>query len=561
MKDESNHEAKMLAGSGKITIIMAINLGRFMAEKDLVSREIFRNIRGSSQYVQFLKKLTIPHPFIKLEPHVLGGDPWIEEQGYSIGVFKNRLVENWFFPTYELDQTDGLNYLDEHFAKSEIFQKEWFRWDHFKIRLTRNGFIVVKLSQKFAEMSLYDLSIDLLEPEKDVIKTELLKIVNNFPEPQRKAILSTLDHPLPWQLAYQIIGIFINLVKVFKFDTKKEVKLTMPRDSDTMPIMEKHTVIFFKEIYNHKSERNAKLQGAELLDNPDYSRAMLTLWGGTLLGSSKNEEIVFPSFSKKEIEKLKLKNLSAWDDELCLIGPERTLVYCPLSEQSVHLPFRGQKGKQGIRYNDYWKCIIRGIEHIIALRSELQLVEFYTTREMDFISRLTQEFTSKGISRHEKKEMDQLAKRVSNIFNMMPSIRDVLVAPSVFRASYAIEKFDYLIQILSLREIEKHIQKNIEELNFFLSHSNNMVIQQNGAHLQRLAIVFGTGIGFLGLASLLKDSSELHTILKSDSLMHGLSGLFNLIWNMPVLHSLAIGWAAVIVIIFIVFKIYRHFAE
>ena len=561
MGNEPKEENRVLYGSGKINIILAINLGRFMAEDDIKSRDVFRKLRGSNRYVQFLKNLKIPAPFTKLDQDVVGGDPWIEQQGYEVGVFTKRLIENWFFPTYELDKTAGLEKIDHQFAKSEIFQSEWRRWDRFKIRLTRNGFIVVKLSRKFLEESLYDLSIGLLEPEKDEVKSELIKIVNQFPEPQRKSILSTIDHPLPWQLAYQIIGIFISQLKEMRFDEEKSVTLTLPKDHETTPIMEKHTVVFFKEISTEQGNRKNKLQGSAILGNTNYARTILAIWGGTLLRDKRNEKIRFPSYSQKEIEKLSRQNLSTWNDELCLIGSERTLLYCPLSEQSMHLPFKGEKGKQGIRYNDYWKCIIRGIEHIIALRSELQLVEYYTTREMDLISNLTQEFTSQGISRQEKKEVDQLAKRVSNIFNMMPSIRDVLVAPSVFRASYAIEKYDHLINILGLREIEKHVQKNIEELNFFLSHYNNLVIQQNGSRLQRLAIIFGIGIGFLGLASLLKDANELNDLFQSKSFFEAMNSLWNFIIHLPVLPTLFIGWVVLVLVIIIAWKLFIRFTE
>lgn len=560
MNNSKLDEMKILYGMGKISIIMAINLGRFMAEDDTKSRDTFRLIRGSQKYVDFLKNLELTAPFNKLNKNFIGGDPWIEQQGYEVGVFRGRLLENWFFPTYELDNVSGLNELDPKLANSTFFQNEWRRWDRFKIRLTRNGFIQVKLTRKFYDESLYDLSISLLDPKKDEVKTELFKIVNQFSEPQRKSILSTLDQPLPWQLAYQIIFLFINKIKEMRFDNKRIVTLTFPKDHATSPIMDKHTVVFFKKIYNNE-EKNTELHGSDIFHNAKYSRIILTLWGGTLLSRKKTNEIEFPIFSKKEIAKLNQKNLSTWNDEICLIGSERTIIYCPLSEQSMHLPFKGANGKKGIRYNDYWKCIIRGIEHLIALRSELQLVESYTTREMDFISTLTQEFTSQGISRKEKKKVGQLAKRVSNIFNMMPSIRDVLVAPSVFRASYAIEKFEHLINILGLREIEKHVQKNIEELNFFLSHYNDMVIQQNGSRLQRLAIIFGSIIGFLGIASLLKDTNELNAKLSPKSVFESFGAVCKFLWELPVLIPLLFVWILLLIMFYMFWKLIIYLRE
>ena len=76
-----------LIGSGKITVVLVMNLGRFMAEDDLKSRHVFRSVRGSTNYANYLRNLSCPDLFTRLDDDVLGSDPWIERQGVEIGVF------------------------------------------------------------------------------------------------------------------------------------------------------------------------------------------------------------------------------------------------------------------------------------------------------------------------------------------------------------------------------------------------------------------------------------------------------------------------------------------
>ena len=105
---QNNHdqiiEPPCLFGTGKITVIMVVNLGRFMAEGDEKSRDLFRSLRGSPEYMDYLQDLPGSDMFTRLSSEIKGSDPWIESQGYEIGVFHHHLKENWFFPTFELDK-------------------------------------------------------------------------------------------------------------------------------------------------------------------------------------------------------------------------------------------------------------------------------------------------------------------------------------------------------------------------------------------------------------------------------------------------------------------------
>ena len=78
------------------------------------------------------------------------------------------------------------------------------------------------------------------------------------------------------------------------------------------------------------------------------------------------------------------------------------------------------------------------------------------------------------ISEADKKEILRMAQGVSNTFTMLPALRDVLVPTSAFRASYAVNKFARLHAVLYLKDIEQHIQRNVDELVIFLNHFLSM---------------------------------------------------------------------------------------
>ncbi|MBD3289731.1 hypothetical protein GF337_13070 [candidate division KSB1 bacterium] len=540
---------------------MAMNLGRFVAEKDVQSRRNFRELRGTEAYCDFIRDIEFDNLFTKSNEKIANSDSWIEKQGYETGIFQKQLLENWFFPTYELDKNAALSKIEPQLSESQQFQKEWLLWDSYKVRLTRNGFIMIKLIREFSEQNMLELSVHLLEPERDEFRAKLAQTFDNLSESQRKQIAHILHHPLQWQLAYQVIRLFILQLRNIEFGNGQTVEFKMPEEERKMPIRHQYSVILFTEIYDSADASKKKLDGSRILSEKKYARELYALWDGTLIGNREEKSIEFPDYSDEMIQKLKSKNESTWIQEFCLIGFERALIYCPMTEDSLYLPFKGENAKDGILYINHWHCIIRGIEHIIALRSELHMVGAYTGEEMNRLPSFTQELTTRGISHKEKKGVERLARRVANLFNILTSIKEVLVAPSAYRASYAIQKFERLTNLLGLDKIQQHVEKNIDELNFFISHYNKMSIQQNSERLQKLAIIFGIWIGFLGLASLLKDAKELNGFLEPQGFSSALSKLWDFITHFPMLQSLFIIWVIFAVSFYVLWKLYTYFSE
>ncbi len=533
-------EISHIYGTGKITVIMNVNLGRFMPEANNEERELFRRKRGSVDFANLLRKLPGNDVFMKLEKEHPGSDPWIEAQGYNIGVFRKHVAENWFFPTYELRKGVNENLIPPKIKDDKVFRQEWDRWKRIKIRLTRNGFIQIKLSRKFTSEPLHTLNTQLLEVEREEFTTSLTDTMDNSLLNERQ-----IQHNLIWQIAYQVIKLFIEKLEKLEFGKDGTIYLQMPQKEKTTPIRDKYTIIFLKRI-SRDEKSSVKMPAPDVLKDREIVHCIRSLWDGILLSKPDGSDMRYPTYNRNAVRQLYRENQSTFTDELSLIGTERAVIYCPLSTQEIHLPYRGGDSEKGVRYNDYWKCILRGFEHILVLRNELQMVESYSTQKMTEISDYTYALTTHGISPQEMKDVHDLSQQIANWFKLLVSIRGVLVTPSTFRAGYAIQKFNKLIDVLGIKHIEQHVEENIKELNSFVSHFNDLAIQQNGERLQRFAIVFGFLFAFLGVASFLKDAFELNGDFKIYHIPQAIQKIFCIFWDVKIIAALGIVWICLI---------------
>jgi len=299
-------------------------------------------------------------------------------------------------------------------------------WDkyEFRIRLSRAGFLEIKLTRPVptpphAEERLIDLLRDLLQvSSRD----------------------STIN-PVQWRLglhgANQFIAtLFLDTIQCKHCGKRIEAQQFWKRDKKTL---------------------SAVLEGA-----------LIRLHDG---------EFTFPELDDGALEKL--EDLATWKNELCIFAPERSIIYYP--PEYIFLP--GQENFIGpVKYEEYWKCILRGIEHTISVRAALQILEGHTTRELDKVPHLTKKITDGDISPEDERDIMHMADEIANTFNILPSVRDVLVPTSVFRASFAVNKFLHLNATLHLKDVLMHVERNVDELVIFLNHFTDVRLQ---AQLQR----------------------------------------------------------------------------
>jgi hypothetical protein len=464
----------ILCATGVVSITMAMSLRRFIADDSSggSSAERFEQLRGTSAFAQFLKHELQPDArFVRDSEEAA-----VEEHGYELGVFRRYLIENYFFPTYRL--VDSAQALRDPRLQAEQALAERLRDWTFKLRLTRNGTVVVKLERTVTELPLIAIS-------ELVAETQRLLPADSGEDLERV--------PTQRQLALNVVAQFVAACGtqfMIRGDSEQNGAVEpITLRNDTRPerpsLLDRHLVFLFSAL----SDGGRPVRPSEL--EASYSAQVAGLLGNGLL--IQPGAFSYPDVKPAVSHELFAADLATWTEELCLIRPEATLI-CYDGAAFRDLLLGGAPRRADPNYAAYWRSIVRGIEHLLVLKNELQIVERETTKLLERVPEITRRATDGSLNEADRQAITALATGIATQFRSLPQLRDLLVPTSVFRSSGASRKFERLMQLLGLHEIERHIQVNVEELSAFLTHFNSVQIQydaeQNGLVFARLTVLF-----------------------------------------------------------------------
>ena len=441
---------------GKVHIFIALNLRDFTKN---ISRLAFERLRGGHAFADAVKEIVPDHHFI---PDM--AEQETTKRGHEFQVFRGHLKDDWLYPTYLLLK-DKVPPPDD-----PTLAKDWGNYE-FRIRLSRTGFLEVKLTK-------------VISADGENITTVLQKIMEmgHHGDPSihpRSAQLKLALYCADWYIRSIPNELTITETKSGRSAT---VSLeTIGENPNKLPYRQRYTTLFFSELLCQKCGHRVD---ADKLRN-DYGDTLAAILEGVLVENEKQEL----SLPKMDEETVKLRDLASWKDDLCIFAPERALIYFP--EMNIYLS--GQTGTEAVKYEHYWECITRGIEHTVVVRAALQIIEYYTTRDLDEVPSLTQKVVDGMVTEQDKDEISRMAQAVANTFNLLPLLRDVLVPSSSYRASYAVNKFERLNSVLHLKDIEAHVERNVDELVSFVQFFSSMELQdelnKNEATINRIGIV------------------------------------------------------------------------
>lgn len=438
--------------SGKIHILVVLNLMDFIAPG--TDRVDFERLRGGVTFAKAFRQLAPTSGPFKLDEE----EEATIVRGHAFQVFRGHVTHNWLFPTYRLDPN--------RVSASDSFPQDWSNEFELRIRFSRTGFLEIKLTKlilssrnaRAAEDA--HASVPMIDLLRDLMEIGSRDNERGLPLQLRLALFcaDTFLNALPPTIAIeeQEDGKPLSTVLHFQSIGSK------PED---LPFRQRYTILFLHEI-------RCRQCGHRINPRTLWQRDCKTL--AAVLEGALIEEHGQLAFPELDDEAIRLEDLATWEEELCIFAPERCLIYFP--PKNIFLP--GLFSPDPVRYEDYWKCIVRGIEHTIVVRAALQIVEWYTTRDLNEVPRLTKRVVDGEISDEDAKEIERLAQEVSNTFNMLPGLRDVLIPTSAYRASYAVNKFDRLQDVLYVDQIQEHVQRNVDELVIFLQFFSSMQLQE-----------------------------------------------------------------------------------
>lgn len=343
---------------------------------------------------------------------------------------------------------------------------------------------LLEIVKKFVKLIIEDY------PEKCSLKTEIKNIgeIKTKPEHIAKKDFYLIKFVQKWVL--QILGNHSNLSSQPKGEKvelreRQRYVVIMFNNIECNKICKKR----WFDIIKPKTEKRCKntISAKTLQENISVVQNILE---GTLIFEEDSLSVFHPE-APQRVEK-EIKDISTWKNEMCVFGTERCFIYF---QPKTVLESEGKV----INYEDYWKCIVRGIEHTISVRTSLQILESATEKYMQQIPKLVTQFqkyekfdAEKQINKKEtyneiNKEINLLATNVSRILKYLPSLREVCVPTSAFRSSHAVDKFQFLNEeCFRFTDILNHIQQNIDEMtNFLLFFKQQQLVINNNEESSR----------------------------------------------------------------------------
>jgi hypothetical protein len=455
--------------TGAARLLLVINLGSFVAEEDA---DAFRHLRGSESFAAALRELR-PQPPFGPDDAALA----LEQDAYTLRIFRSRLLYNHFFPTYRLAWDARVR--ERLVAAGCADVRAWQRWTP-RVRLTRNGLAAISLEQPLDDLPLIRAVEQVLEL------------------PAAGAPSHAQDQ---WTLGMLILEIFLDALgrRITLHQNGRELPIRF-----AAPAAVKHTLRLDRYlIYNlTRVERDGRLLTPEELKR-DYARMLAAFMEGTLVAAGDARRL--PLFAADQAHALADGDVSSWAEELCLFTGEGALIYTPLIGRGLAY-IGGPLGLDAQAYSTYWAGIVRGVEHIVAFRSEVQQAERRTTDLLSYIPALTRKVTDGDLHAEDVAVIDHLATGLADIFDSLPEQRSMAVSATAFRADYVRRKFDALLRTLAVQETLDLVNTNVEQLNFFLSYYNDMRLQWQGQRTNSLGVTFALVVLFMAISSFLSDT-------------------------------------------------------
>ena len=460
---------------GKVHTFIALNLHDFVRSG---SRKDFERLRGSHVFARAVREVAPGSHFVEDR-----NEAETVKRGHEFQVFRGHLKDDWLYPTYRLVKENAPPPGDPSVIK------EWDNYE-FGIRLSRAGFLEVKLTRA-------------LQGDGENIAVLLKKLMEMGHRDEKGVQPKSIQVKLALYCADWFVRSIPNLIRVIENKNTKPTDIYLEpigQSPDKLPYRQRYTTLFLREIVCRKCGH--RIDADKL--RTDYGKTLAAILEGVLVENEKGK-LTLPDMDE---ETVRFEDLASWTDDLCIFAPERALIYFP--QKNIYLS--GQTGPDAVNYEQYWECINRGIEHTIVIRSALQNIEYYTTRDLDEVPMLTQKVVDGTVTDEDKDDISHMAQAVANTFSLLPLLRDVLVPSSSYRASYAVNKFEYLNNVLHLKDIEAHVERNVDELVSFVQFFSSMELQdelnKNEATINRIGIVIALIAVMVAGPSFLADYHE-----------------------------------------------------
>jgi len=476
-----------LIASGSVTLSMIVNLKRFTRRDGLhegPDGRQFERVRGTEAFTAYLRSLAwqAQPPFLLDET-----ERDLLDAAHKMRIFRGYVLEHFFFPTFRLDETAYLEH-PRRLDGEQVLIESFPQWD-YQLSLTRNGFAIVRMTRCFKDMALPDIAAEIQ-------KVERAQETDDYTESRSN-----------WRIAMDVTAVFLQCIGGKLEFTDEEhhpvrVNFDVRMRKGRLPLHDRFTTIHLDHI--HCAGRTVSPD--ELLtEYAPYTLGLMRL--ATVLRGGATRDMS----RRRVVREADLHNLSPWVSDLCLATNEALLIYSqpPSDPESI-------RALPGYSRREYWHGVTRGAELLVALKTELQLVERQSTELLASIANLTARVNDGLLSAEDKQRLNKLAEGVSRGFNILPQLRYALISSSLSHATDVVYIFSHLIEQLGMAQISEHVSTNMDELTDFLNYYSSTQLQFEGRMQEESENRTGLTISIMlillslvSVPSLIKDFSEI----------------------------------------------------
>lgn len=427
----------------------------------------------------------------------------------------------YFQPPAGLKRRVGAQNYD---AFVDLLREEWKLWGHKSVQLTRDGFAHIRLKRTFTESPLPIVAQYVMGLEKRS-------------EATRNGYRYQLDRSVQWEMAMACIELFLrkNLTEIDAVPQSadendhepvvtKNYTLTIQTNGNSerlhfafgqkpdraynesaYPLNDRYVTYLFHKLcdchgqtlHPYATENPHIVSSSILKQNAQYRGQLHSLLEGILVKTDgiQGEAIWdFPQVSDEASQQTLAGDLSSWENELCLFSQDNGVVYFSQSfpVNSADSPNSPRCGKcdfclvprvQGlwtvqrpnVRYEDYWRCILRGIDYIMNLRLLARLLATKSTDDLVHIAGFKPQLeVARGYLINDK-EYERLRHHVNTNTRLLAHLRDVTTPLFISRADYATVKFRHFIEVSQIAETIKNAEKDIDDINSYLQHYETQI--------------------------------------------------------------------------------------
>ena len=475
-----------IIASGTVTLTMIVNLKRFVQRgqaPDGAGIDTFEQVRGTPSLADYLAALPgrIQSPFVRDT-----GEDALLIAAHQLRIFRGYVIEQYFFPTYRLDE-DAFLARPGRLSNDDVLVGTFPLWD-YQVTLSRNGFANVRMIRHFEDVPLSFIASEVQAVER-----------------ARDGDGDYAESRSSWRIAMDVTAALVQaiggeMVVPGRDGAAVRIPLDPERRRGRLPLHDRYTTI---QLANVQRGGRQLTPDEFLSDYGSFALGMMRLTTALRGGAARDMR------RRRAVAPEDLFNLSPWQSDLCVITNDAMLVYSMSGE-----PYEGDQ--DGYSRAEFWRGVARGVEWLVNLKTEWQLIERQSTEMLSSIAGLTARVNDGLLDTGDKDSLRELAQGVSRAFNILPEVRYALVPSSVSHATDVVRVYSHVLAQLGVYRVAEHVNANMEELSSFLTYYSSTQLQYETREQQDSESRTGTRItimlillSLVSVPSLVKDASEI----------------------------------------------------